>query len=230
MKRLLLALVIASIAVSSFALDFAVGAGVNGGLGSSTAKMTMTILGTDVTMGSTQKTLDLNFQAVASIKYAQLGIGYLMAKDNGMVVSATGAADQNVDATKSTQSFLTIEALGKYPLALGGVTVVPMAGLEYDVCVGLTDSNGDKVDSSTITDTKGAEAGYGYFNSLSAKLGVGAEFAVSPKLSLRPQILGSFGLYTPQNSDVKQFVEGQGLKYSSYSLGITAGVVVAYQL
>jgi hypothetical protein len=220
------------LAASAFALDFNAGIGLNGGLETSTVKMA---LGTLMNTTTNQKYLDFGAQAVVGFDYAQLGLGYLVKKDNGtsttLVSSLLGTnKTTNTDPTDANISFISIEALGKYPVNVGGLRLIPMAGLEYDICVGKKGSDGKAVDLSKTVNSDGKTVGASYYNTLAAKLGVGAEFAVGEKILIRPQLLCSMGLYSAQNSDMKKAMESLGMTYSSFGFTFTAGVVVAYKL
>jgi hypothetical protein len=226
------------LAASAFALDFNAGIGLNGGLESSTVKLSF--LGGLATQTAQTHQLDFGAQAVAGFDYAQIGFGYLVKKDNGSTTTTTssipGATVSDpvvVNPTDANYSFISIEALGKYPVNVGGLKLIPMGGLEYDICVGAKGADGKAVDLSKVTDFSGKTVGASYFNTLSAKLGVGAEFAVGEKIVIRPQLLCSMGLYSAQNSDAKKTYESAGTElvtYSSSGFTFTAGVVVAYKL
>ncbi|HUX36402.1 MAG TPA: hypothetical protein VMV44_00750, partial [Rectinemataceae bacterium] len=213
MKKIFALLLAFAFVLGSFALDVAglpltVGAGLSGGLASSS--MSMTILSSTNTL--VNNTINYGFEAVVGLKYVQLGTGLQIAKFNGSS-STGGGTTTTTNASNAYQMFVPIQLLGMYPVAVGGITLVPMAGLEYDVCVANKDASGNDV---TLTDTTGATVGLSYLSSLSAKLGVGAEFPLGDKLSIRPQVLASYGLYSAENSDVKKYVESLGATYGSY--------------
>ena len=84
----------------------------------------------------------------------------------------TGTSTRTFDIT-----YMSLEVCGKYPIALGSVTIFPLLGFEFMFCLsapGLPEEFDSKV---------------WYFNAMWLKLGVGADFALTKKLYLRGELL-----------------------------------------
>jgi hypothetical protein len=216
MKKLVSLLSVCMLATSAFALDF--GVGVNGGMSSSALHATTSIFA--VTTDTVTKYKDLGFEAFLTTDYVQFGMGYLSRGNNGSTITI-GGTPNDYPKTDEKYSSIPLEILFRYPLSLGKLKVIPMAGFEYDLCVGGTKANGDAIASSDLAD----------YNRLTAKLGLGFDIPLSRKLSLRPQALCGFGLYNQKESDTATSQKsGIYETWSYFDFSLTGGLFLAYKL
>lgn len=236
MKRLACVLSACLLAVSAFALDL--GVAVNGGSLASKQSTDLKVLVTRTTEDKTTKLGELDFGLVLTSDYVQFATGYLTRKNDGwsststtVIGSTSTPGSGNGVATQESFAYIPLEILLRYPVFLGKLKLIPMGGLEYDFCVGATDSSGTAIQASSITDKQGAAAGFSYYNRLLAKLGLGLDIPVTKKIALRPQFLCSLGLYSPQEKDYSAYYVANGYTSWKYSdIAIAGGLVLAYKL
>jgi len=215
MKKLVSLLSACMLATSAFALDL--GVGVNGGMATSSNTQKIKYFDESTTV---TKYKDLGFEAFLTTDYVQFGVGYLTRGNNGSTITV-GGTPKDYPKTDEKYSSIPLEILFRYPLPLGKLKVIPMAGLEYDICVGGTKANGDAIASSDLAD----------YNRLTAKLGLGLDIPLSRKLSLRPQALCGFGLYNQKESDTATSQKsGIYETWSYFDFSLTGGLVLAYKL
>jgi opacity protein-like surface antigen len=129
-----------------------------------------------------------------------------------------------------------LSLLGKYPFRLNGrLTVFPLAGLEYQFALWeYRKQNGfrgyDRTDGIRETNAKGRAYTLSMWNSLFVDIGGGLDYALSPRLFLRTELLCGFRLQTFYEVDglekVKTLVKARDPKLG----GLTSGPVLKISL
>lgn len=209
MKKIIATLVLAVTAASfATALDMSAGGGVTfSGL---STKTTMEIASVSTDKKATQ--MDLGFKGFFDATYAVAEVGYgfdLTNKFDG-------------EDTKKDLTYLTLGVLGKYPIAVGSVTLFPLAGVEYDL--NLTAKVDDKDVKKDMTDDAKAD-----LNQFWIKAGIGADVAINDKLYVRPTALVGYKLHSKVENDAIDAADKLGWKYSVNTFKYDIGLAVGYK-
>lgn len=125
---------------------------------------------------------------------------------------------------KMTGTFLSLGVLGKYPIDLGGFTLFPMLGFEYNMFQSMEMSIGPlnvKMKRSEIEDLgdKASE-----LDQLILQLGVGADINLTEQLYLRPTLLWGIDLNSTERE--KKFKDDGG---SIFRHKLDIGVAVGFK-
>jgi hypothetical protein len=100
-----------------------------------------------------------------------------------------GTPDNMKKGTSLT--YLTFGLFGRYPITLGGFTVFPLLGIQYDFLLAANDKDegGGKI---TVTDKIGKYTYRDNLNRFWIKLGAGADIDITSQIYVRPSFLYGF--------------------------------------
>jgi hypothetical protein len=130
--------------------------------------------------------------------YVEVDIGMLFGSQK-MKTSVAGAS-ATTDGPDVT--YLTLGLYGKYPIDLGGFTLFPMLGVQYDIGLSAKQTVGGITVEANSQDLPDA------LNKLWIKLGVGADFNLSDAVYFRPSALYGINFGTKhENNAVKGLVK-----------------------
>jgi len=128
------------------------------------------------------------FYAFFDATYVEVDIGLLFGSQKGKI--SGGGFSLELDGPNV--SLLTLGVYGKYPIDLGGFTLFPMFGIQYDI--GLSaELDGHKAESQDLADA---------LNRFWIKLGVGADINLVDALYLRPSFLYGLNFGTKDMVDL----------------------------
>jgi hypothetical protein len=192
MKRTLFALALVCLATGGFA------EGWSAGLGASASSFKYEIKSAE---GGTLTGVPFNLVGYVESTYLQLAMGYRMI-DGFHIDAGEGAQDVSWKF-----AYLSFAAFGKFPIRLGFFTVIPMAGVEYDIML-----HGEDFDGTFSKQVRSD------WNSLWIKAGVGAEVPITAVVYVRPEVLVGYQLNN--QFDKKQIDDAKAQGVSDISIKI----------
>lgn len=209
MKKIIATLALVVTAASfATALDMSAGGGVT--FSGVSTKTTTEILSVKDDSKDTQ--MNLGFKGFFDATYAVAEVGYGLDLTN-----KTDGKDTKADLT-----FLSLGVLGKYPIAVGNVTLFPLAGVEYDL--NLTAKADDKDVKKDMTADQKAD-----LNQFWIKAGIGADIAINDKLYVRPTALAGYKLKSKAENDSIDLIEKFNGKASINTFKYDIGLAVGYK-
>ena len=175
-------------ATGAFALDVSGGLGLSLGAYSATTSVSY-VVGNVMTSTTTRENqTPIGVMAFVDATYAQLSVGYLVADGGSTNYYYSTGGVNTVDSTVGLDlntTFLAMSVFAKYPFKMGRVTLFPLLGVEYDLNLTYTDSNGNNL--------KGTLANPGDASQLWFKAGGGLDIPF-PGFYLRPEALLGYKL------------------------------------
>jgi len=146
----------------------------------------------------------------------------------GTVKNSSYSSNASDDQKKgSTATFLTLGLFGKFPIDLGGLTVFPLAGIQYDFLLAskyYKDGDKEKVD----VDSKVREGA----NRFWIKVGGGADINITPQIYVRPSFLYGIGFKNKGDKDtIDRWEKDEGDKVlkNIFTHGFDIRVAVGYR-
>jgi hypothetical protein len=210
MKRLLIVALFAALAVSAFGIDLSAGAGMSVGGFSQTSYfepytfLIWTFDSYKATVANTPFAVSAFFDAT----YALVEFGFRANGDPHQTIKTVDGATSDTNETDLDQrsGFLSFSLLGRYPFALGSISLFPLLGIEYDLNLYLKAADG--------TDLKTAlpEEERPWLNQFWFKAGVGADFVVYKGLYVRPLVLMGFKVLNQgEKNDLQDAIDNNGV-------------------
>ena len=135
--------------------------------------------------------------------YAELSVGFLGGRSTDVFYDNKTGGDPSKTAEPMSVNSITsldISLLGRYPVAVGKMTVAPLLGVGYNIVVGLKDLQGN--DPFEYQNKDESELGKkfhnkaGNYSAFRIQLGAGADFDVTDQVFLRFQGLAFYRLPT----------------------------------
>jgi hypothetical protein len=190
MKRRLAISLLLCLSATAFAIDLSAGGGMTVGSFCSTYNYTEWVVDEWTERWTS---VPVGFVAFLDATYGVAAIGYRANGSTQYILKWTAGAfsfdNTNSDIEDDDRSgFLSIALLGRYPFALGQVSLFPLLGIEYDLNLCYQDENGADLKAS-LTDQENADLNQFWF-----KAGVGADISISKSLYVRPLVLLGFKL------------------------------------
>lgn len=191
MKKLLVIFLLTCLATGVFALDLSAGGGISVGGFSSTYYYE------DLIVDSFRRrscTAPFDIRTYIDATYAVAAVGFRAngnTRSSYMYVSGGSTFYPAPTDDDYDWGFLSFSVLGKYPFALGPVTIFPLAGIEYDLILYRHDETG-------------AALSTGGLDQFWFKLGAGSDIGIFKSLYVRPLALIGFKLL---NADEKKDVQ-----------------------
>ena len=203
MKRFVVVLVLASVAVTGFGEGF-----LSAGVGATFEPVWWRLKEKPTGDTGTFSWSQLGGGAFVDLTYAQIGASYAMAvgdlkykeKFGGMVFE---------DQQTFSLGLVQLTALGKYPFHLGSLVIFPAAGVEYNLCVS-GKAGGVEFDAEDKKD----------FSNLFVLAGAGVDFAVAPKIYVRVLALFGYNL----TAEPPWWISDPDYRWSGWKGKVTAGV------
>jgi hypothetical protein len=229
MKKLLIALAVACLSTTGFALgkDLEMSAGI--GFSVSPYSRTEQASSEAEKSKSTEETMLFGGFAYFDATYAQVSLGFGRSDVNASykVVDDLGIMGGAVDATYNNYNvvaYLSFGLLCKYPFDMDGFYIFPMLGFEYDLNLSYTDSEGNDLKES-MTDDERAN-----LNMFWIKLGVGLDIPIAGEIYLRPEVLASYKLRSKLDRDWVDQEEASGYDdVSATTVKVDIGFLVGYK-
>jgi hypothetical protein len=224
MKKLLAITALLALTFTAFGqVQLSAGAGVS--LTPYWDKQTMEVVGVsdDVTISKSAFGAKVFFDAT----YVEASVGF-QTNSKSYKVKSTSGTDSYSDGDVGT--WITLAALGKYPFKLGSVSIFPLVGAQFNYCLSYKDSDGNDLKSAA------ADADYDY-NQFMLKGGIGADFAVSSSMFIRPTLTYNYIFLSKLDKDVLTAAEalyslmfGVPIDMSETKSAIDLGVSVGFKL
>lgn len=195
MKKLVPVILITCLATMAFGLDFSAGAGTT--VGAFSARYHYEEWGFVDAYTDVWTTAPFDVSMYFDATYGVAAIGF-QANGNTHRKSTTviGASTITVeDDDENSSGFLSFSLLGRYPFALGPVSLFPLLGVEYDLNLYYKDVDGNDLKAS-LTEQEKADLHQFWF-----KLGVGADITLYRGLYVRPLALFGFKLLNSAEQD-----------------------------
>jgi len=196
---MLIIVLFVALAVSAFGLDIDLSAGVSatvGGFSQTTRFEPYVIIPGLWEYDSRTEILAATPFGVAAYfdaTYALAAFGFRANGDPHRTITTVDGAtiDTNETVLDRRSGFLTFSLLGRYPFAVGPVTLFPLLGIEYDLNLYVKAADG--------TDLKAAipEEERAWLNQFWFKSGVGADILVYQGLYVRPLVVLGFKILDP---------------------------------
>jgi len=185
-KRIFLALLVLTLAAGGAFAQVSIGIG--GDFAVSWDSITTTNGGSTYEMLYTRS--GGGFYAFFDATYVEVDVGMLFGSQKYKYSWSSGSLEYD----QGTRSYLTLGLFGKYPIDLGGFTLFPMLGIQYDLGLSAKDTNGKDIEfkDPSMADT---------LNRLWIKLGVGADINLGDSIYLRPSLLYGINFGTKVNND-----------------------------
>jgi hypothetical protein len=230
MRKLLLALAVASMSTAAFSLDLAfldkyVGVGIRASPYFETAKAEL-----DSSKSfKTYRTVLYGACAYFDATYVQVSVGLDWASANSATrvvdeLSIFGGGSDKVTSPSITRDYLSFGLLLKYPFDMTGFYVFPILGLEYDLNLVYKDASGNDLKADMDKDEVAD------LNMLWIKAGVGLDIPIAKRIYLRPEVLGSYKLRSKLEKDWIAEEESAGMDSASYTtIKVDIGFLLGYQ-
>lgn len=188
MRRSIVVLVLITVAAAGFALDVSAGGGLS--LGGTCARFSAENypFGLYDTYQRDRRTVPFGFTAAFDATYVEASLGLAGSSNLRTVTNTASGGSTSTNTTDLAQAggYLTLSLLGKYPFALGPLSLFPLLGIQYDLNLWLKDENGDDL-RSTYTAQELRDA-----NSLWFRFGVGAQYPVGKRLRVLAELTAGF--------------------------------------
>jgi len=214
-KKIVLALLVLTLAAGGAFAQVSAGIGGNFAVSWDSIKMSQggfTVEGLQTTSGG-------GFYAFFDATYVEVDIGMLFGSQK-MKTSITGAS---TTTDGPDVSFLTLALYGKFPIDLGGFTLFPMLGVQYDIGLSAKQTVGGNTYEANSQDLPDA------LNKLWIKLGVGADFNLSDAIYLRPSFLYGINFGTKNNNDSVDTYKKSGTNVSTFYHGLDIRVAIGFK-
>jgi hypothetical protein len=168
----------------------------------------------------------LTIKAFVDAKYVEANFGLAMLvgglKQSTTYSDGLGMPDTSV-TNDYTGTWLVIGALGKYPFAVSGIEIFPLAGFEYEINLTMKDEDGSDLKASMSDDYKN------FLNQFWLKVGIGADITLAKSLYIRPEVLFGLKFISKLEQDMIDSAEDSGLNASAFDSRIDIGVAVGYK-
>jgi hypothetical protein len=215
MKKLLIAAAIMLLAAGAFTQDMSLSAGVQANFFYQEGAYN------DGPLDYVASYPALGIGAYVDLTYAMISLNYAFTVGDftGTVYNDgekdDGASEAFTDLMEGmAASYLVITALGRYPIDLGGVTLSPMLGLEYQLNLTLTRDGDDIKDDLSDEDKE-------KLNDLFVLGGVCADFNIMESIYIRVLALFAYNL-TPDNPGNPPDPDAE------WGWGVRGGIAVGY--
>ncbi len=201
MKRLLVIVLLAALAVSAFGLDIDLSAGAGMTFGGFTATQYyedyLVIYDELKIQGATAP---FGFMTWFDATYGTVAVGF---RANGNIHTTTTSdgffgPDSSEADTDQRWGYLSISLMGRYPFALGPVSLFPLLGIEYDLNLYWKDAAGADLKAG-LPDAEKA-----WLNQVWFKAGAGADIVLWKNLFVRPLVLLGFKVL---NADERETIQ-----------------------
>jgi hypothetical protein len=177
-------------------------------------------------IGSTQEFLITTsgggFYAFLDATYLEVNVGMLFGSQK-IKISSEG---YSLERDQGTVTYLTLGLFGKYPIDLGGFTLFPMLGIQFDLGLGAKDPNGNDLKFGQGNNPSMAD----YMNRFWVKFGVGADLNLSDAVYLRPSFLYGINFGTKDNNNfVKDVNDLPGYTATGFYHGLDIRVALGFR-
>jgi opacity protein-like surface antigen len=149
------------------------------------------------------------FNAFFDATYAMVKVGMFIGGDSREIDWGTG----NKVTMKMTYNYFSLGLLGKYPIDLGGFTMFPMLGFEYNMLLS------GEMEAGGATETFERSPDNDMYI---LQLGVGADFNLTDKIYLRPNLLWGIDFRSSERDAPFKANNGAVFKHK-LDIGIAAG-------
>ena len=189
MKSIAFSLVLLCLAAGAFAIDASVGLGATGAYYMTDIKTSNPIVSTDI-LGTE---IPISFLAFVDLTYLQLAAGLQIINGGHSTTTTTisGGTTTTQSDTSATLRYVSFAGYLKYPFRIGPVALFPLLGIEYDLTVDGTNAAGQ-----SLTSTQKAD-----FNEFWLKGGLGADFSITPRIFVRPELTVGYKLLSKPEND-----------------------------
>ena len=214
MKKLIAVIALLVLALGAHAAGLQAGAGASAGF--FIKEMLTSLASPAVSSDTTDTHWPVGFTAFFDSPYVQANVGYSQSllghEKSTQTISGSTSTLVNTDIA-ATKGYLSIAVLGKYPLALGPVSLFPLIGLAVDFNVLAMDASGNDLKAS-MTDQQKADE-----NQFWVKAGVGADVMIFGKAFIRPELIA--GLKLPNGSERSAIASAQQAGFNALLLTFT---------
>jgi len=149
------------------------------------------------------------FNAFFDATYAMVKVGMFIGGDSREIDWGTG----NKVTMKMTYNYLSLGLLGKYPIDLGGFTLFPMLGFEYNMFLSGEMEAGGAVETLEISPD---------LDMFILQFGVGVDFNLTDKIYLRPSLLWGIDFSSSERDEPFKVNNGAVFKHK-LDIGIAVG-------
>jgi hypothetical protein len=146
----------------------------------------------------------INFGAFAffDATYVEADLGLRFGTEKQSTYSS-GTVDGQKKGTGLT--YFTLGLFGKYPIDLGGFTIFPLAGIQYDFLLAAKNKN-DSIEGFpngkiTVSDKLGKYTWRETYNRFWVKFGAGADINITRQIYVRPSFLYGFAFKNKAEKD-----------------------------
>jgi hypothetical protein len=192
MKKPLAVPLLLSLSAVAFAFDLS--AGIGGTVGTFSSTFYYENLGIFDSFKERSCTVPVAFTAFIDATFGMAAIGFCAngnTRQNVTTVISGSTTDWAPSDDECRSGFLSMSLLGKYPFALGPVSLFPLLGIEYDLILYRKDVGGNDLSIDNL-------------DQFWFKAGAGADITLYRGLYIRPLVLSGFKLL---NADEKKRVQ-----------------------
>lgn len=225
MKKLLPVILLTCLATVAFGLDFSAGASATVGTFSSTYHYTEWTVDEWTERWTT---VPFDFTAYFDATYGMAAVGFRANGSTRYVLKWTlgafsfdNSGDDIEDENRS--GFLSFCLLGRYPFALGPVSLFPLLGVEYDLNLYYKDVDGNDL-KAALTEQEKADLNQFWF-----KLGAGADITLYKGLYVRPLALFGFKLLNSAEKDTLENAKANAASARYTDFLFEGGVMVGWR-
>ncbi len=221
-RKTVAVVVLMLLAVMAFAADVASGVSFAGGYSLDIQRASLAEL--QVASQAVDTSLPLAVSAFVDAGYLSLGIGVATELlGHAAETQTVGSTVTTIsDATTGTKIFATATLLAEIPIPLGSLTLVPLAGIEGDICVAALDAQGNDI-MAGMTQAQRSDLHEGWI-----KAGAELRFPLAGGISLRPWFLAGYRLPNSSTTSVILNLQHAGFEALFLSMRAQAGVAVGF--
>jgi outer membrane protein W len=153
------------------------------------------------------------------VTYVEISLDFIF----GSVKTSHLYSNSWYDAAMKTTHF-GFTLLGKYPFAVGSLTVFPLLGIDYQIF--LSGKANSAVHSVDYTMTYGREE---MFDDFSIAIGAGLDYKLTGALYLRGEFLLNFKLDNKNEAHIRDITSEYGDEFSLFSFGPRVSIGIGYK-
>jgi hypothetical protein len=165
-------------------------------------------------VGSKQLTVVGGFGGFFDITYAEVNLGISFDRTDNLEGGCLGCGIGGASGI-----FFDISASGKYPVNLGGVTLFPLTGFTYSLCMSIKHDH----DDIHYDNGEDFDEAVGFNSRFFINLGGGMDIPLNEKMFIRPAVMYNLGFPSKRTREVFEYNETSAPLTHGFRIKISLG-------